>query len=1243
MKSFYNHVKTLLTKSLLATLVVCFNSVANNSALAQNPAWILAPKNFNIPGGWNTSLPTTPPGDGYQGQATSSVHNMQLDAQGNILFFVADGVVYDKDGYELGRLTGKGSGMNYTVYGNAEIIIAPDPSNCSRYYIIGQGYQSLSSYANHYPFYSILDMSQFNDFYTSRKGKLIPLVDDYYTAFNIKDISPGYVKLSDKMGGISTATTKLRNNNSRLVFINNGFSLFRYRIDASGFHYENSYAFPYSSGNAIGNNQDVRAEMELIELSNGNYRIATVFRHENSSGTVNQTILYCADLDLNGNVIPSTELTFASNTSSLDQYKVPYVHGLEFSPNGNILYVTHETTALYPNSLEYYDFSNSSAGFQAMFTNSDFKNSQIELGTDGKLYYITHNRMATLSNPNNPNMSNWNNNAIPVTYTPNNRAGTVPSNSTDILKTYILPDQIDGMDYNAHFFANTQCCLTNQWYSAEAFTATTNATWQPGAGNNPFGSTNGVVYIKDALIIPADKNITIKNMVFKFAPDAKVIVARSVGGIGGLFSGGGKLTLDGTTFTVDDRCAPTLMWLGVQVYGYNNTIQTAASQYIPVKQGTLTLKNNAIIEHAQFGVDLAKLNFGTFWGMPAYIPDLDYTGGVIYADNSTFRNNMNDVRFWDYAAPGNIDNVSYFSNCTFVTTNTLKDPTKIPQYHVYLQNVTGVKFYGNDFKNTAPTAFNYDKRGYGIYSANSKLYVDARCTSIFYPCSGYDPNVFQNLYCGIYATSTDATRTIRSDRNKYVNNIYGIRLYGQNFSTVIRNDFEVLRSKAPNPTISTYGLLLQNSTGYQVEENTFKEYNDPNVSGVGNSVGIIVSNSGEVDNVIYRNTFSNLNVGGQSQEINAPVLPSGGWNSSLHGLKWKCNTFTGNMQTADLLVTSGRIDYQQGYLFSPSVDPVQATKAPAGNKFSHSTNNTENDIKVNSTAQQFQYIHHSDYITKPINYTTSKVSPYMNFNIFFPVAFNGNSCPSNLSSGGVFELQQMTAKMDSLDALITEKETLLSHVNTEELNNDVSAKDAQKDVSLDVLLNNEIGFLKSNRSYWVYEKIRAIIADTTLKNTDELVEKILISENITLPTTKLPMAKLSEEQFAEIGVLRHFLAPITEGFEIPIIEKAEPSLTQIQETENQMETINYLSIYPNPKTTVASTTIALQNVSNEDVTAYSVEIYDLSLYGKQWVNQNFSANQTILNIPNNVLKAGFYVVKLFQNGQLVEMKTLRVD
>jgi hypothetical protein len=220
----------------------------------------------------------------------------------------------------------------------------------------------------------------------------------------------------------------------------NSVGIYRYKIDAAGFNYDNYFISHGGFSPTIH-----RAEMELIELSNGNYRIATYIGSETKGAAV-----FTAELDTNGKLIPDTKvrLSFRSFGESSNR---PYVHGLEFSPNGNILYISHQESKPYfsnpnfPNPIEYYDFNNPVLGVQSLVvTNAlDFEISQIEMGIDGKLYFATSDRLATLSDPNTPLSSNWNDTAQVISYPPNNRGFPF---SPFPLNTYILPDQIDDFD-----------------------------------------------------------------------------------------------------------------------------------------------------------------------------------------------------------------------------------------------------------------------------------------------------------------------------------------------------------------------------------------------------------------------------------------------------------------------------------------------------------------------------------------------------------------------------------------------------------------------------------------------------------------------------------------------------------------------------------------------------------------------------------------------------------------------------
>lgn len=86
-----NIMKTMKYICLLLLLFLCFNGVVK----AQNPDWILPPKYYD---GINTySLPTSP--------TSHNASNMQMDANGDILFYIVNNIVYDKDGDLIANLS----------------------------------------------------------------------------------------------------------------------------------------------------------------------------------------------------------------------------------------------------------------------------------------------------------------------------------------------------------------------------------------------------------------------------------------------------------------------------------------------------------------------------------------------------------------------------------------------------------------------------------------------------------------------------------------------------------------------------------------------------------------------------------------------------------------------------------------------------------------------------------------------------------------------------------------------------------------------------------------------------------------------------------------------------------------------------------------------------------------------------------------------------------------------------------
>jgi hypothetical protein len=1072
MRKKYFHLWLLKTNSLL----LAFSLITILKINAQNNIWSLPSSYFN-----NVSVQGLPIGGvlglDYQGEQAQNVHNTMQDANGNLLFFVIDGKVFDKDGYFIDEMYHSSYG---TIQGGQEIAIVPDPGNCQRYYLFSSTQGNFPR-----PFYSILDLNLPNQWTNGRNGAL-----ENFSSGNAQVLS---LPSNDWFRGrIGFAASKLRSDNSRFLFVHDGLSnIYRMRITLSGPIFDNYII------NCGGEESSVqRAELELLELPNGEYKLAS--SSTQTSGINSPSHVFHTTLNSSGNIIPGTNQFYYFYNTTGYSVNATYPFGLEFSPNGNYLYVVHNVTPNHPNPIEYIDVSTNISYPIVVSGQSDFQRTQIEIGKDNKLYFATNNRLATLSNPNTPAAANWNNSAHLITYNQ-----TLDYAGPQFVSSYTLPDQIDGMNYSSHFSVNTQCCISSSYYDATVFNVSSNATWTAGVSTNPFASTTGTVFIEKELIIPAGKTVTIQNMTFKFAPGAKVVVERGNG------LAGGKLILDGTTFSADTRCDTNAMWLGVQVHGYNNQNQISN---LTSQQGWFIMQNKSVIEHALKGAVAVKINSSSTYPYNFTSYDFNYTGGVIQARNSTFKNNRQDIEFRKYNAPNGSNNQSLFTRCVFYTTGLLNNESLYPTYHVFMHDVVGIQYYGNKFRNDTPNEYTYWKQGWGIYSVDAQYFVNAACNNNTIPCTNIEPNEFSSLYFGIRALSGNGLKTLKVDQSEFTNNYFGIYLGGPDFATITRNKFEVYRSAAPNQTFNTYGLYLNGCSAYTVEENTYSEFNDPFVSTNGNSYGIIVNNSGPSNNTIYRNDFFNLKVGGQSQNINSVFYNPGDENPNNVGLQWKCNNFIKDIYEADLAVTSGRIAFQQGYCVSPVTQPLNAIKSPAGNRFSHSTFDPQNDFAANNSVLEFNYSHHADVITTPLYYNTAIIAPQQCFNSTYPVYYNySNSCPSKIKNGITLHTT-LKEKSDSLKLVISSLENQVDAGNTNNLLNIISTLSTTE-------VKNEL----LAASPYLSEQV--LIAYMTVNPPVEYLEQIIIanspvSDSITalLNSMSLPEETLSEINNAQSGV-----------------------------------------------------------------------------------------------------------------------------
>ncbi|MFY9310414.1 MAG: T9SS type A sorting domain-containing protein [Bacteroidia bacterium] len=438
------------------------------------------------------------------------------------------------------------------------------------------------------------------------------------------------------------------------------------------------------------------------------------------------------------------------------------------------------------------------------------------------------------------------------------------------------------------------------------------------------GTISAPVNFTSDIRIPNGVTVTLTSTM-NMAAGKKIIVER-----------GGNLTVNGGTIT--NGCG--LMWQGIEVQG-NQT----ASQQTAGAQGKVILKNNALIENAREGITTIKTNTnGTL--------DWNYTGGIVQAQNTTFRNCRRSAQFLSYRnfhpiTGATLNNIGYFKNCVFETTQQLNDPAVTLEAHVTLYDVKGIQFLGSDFRNTAPVGANLGIIQNGITSVDAAYTVADFCLSgNTQPCNTVKRSSFKNLKYGIFATNSNPLLKVTVNHAVFVNNRYdGIYLKGMNYPVVINSSFDVGSS-----TQLSSGLYLDNCKYYSVQNNQFFT-----TSTGGGSVGIWANNSKAGAHEIYNNTFTGLSAG------IVPLNDNSGMTNTTDGLRINCNTFTGNGYDIGITgstANNNSIALVQGSTPGTSKDLVR-------NRYSASCGN-ENQFYITGSTKPVIHASHTNANTQPL-------------------------------------------------------------------------------------------------------------------------------------------------------------------------------------------------------------------------------------------------------------------------------------
>jgi hypothetical protein len=919
-------------KSIKGLLALAYIVLFSTHLDAQNPNWTIPDSRFELSSTTLSPLPIPDPTEtdqrkSYIGQRATNTHAAYSDKDGNLLFFTVDEFYYDANGYGILEAVRPGG---IPLSGYNERLILPMGDDCRRYAILYPNVVSASYLTSRLMafFMTIYDLDLNSAYSTNAIGGIVgsPLGEN----------GTPFTEISERDGDLyGTYTTPIFGNEGNgasafnygnfpqvaatglidgcfyYVYVFEGQNILRYKLTENDLEWDNYvFTLPTASTNGC----VIRSEMELIELPNGDYRIA----FPTCSGGETGITIYDVD-GTTGNLIPSTEKNIDLGEDSALQNAYPA--GVEFNGNGDYLYITHTPNLDLPNALDVYDVANSAflTGLPTLTGIGDFDQGFIER-SGNKMIIAGDDALGELTGIDDPMGAplsfddNWR------TITSGYGANVAGTGTEPEYFRYTLPDQID-MPYPDPIDDMSCECCRDAIAQAATYTAQTSETWTAAPGGNPFNPSGGAdVYIRDELRIPAGVTITIEDMNFYFDEDARVVVEK-----GNETEPGGHLILNNETlFSLNKACSDRtytncqegddcdpLTWEGVRVLGDPTKDQDISGGV----QGRFTMKGNSTIEYAFVGVKAGS------------ITGLGEGGGILDMVESNMKDNISGVAFNAYVRTVSTNETFNRSSIRFMNFDRTLDhiPADSKLTHVFVRDCSTIRLRGNTYTNSAWASYTLEFRGTGIKSNDSSIDEKWICaTSTIETCPDRIRSNFSNLYKAIDASDVNTDRAVSAGFGIYDNNYIGIQAAGLLSPMFLDNEFAVI-----NKTNAS-GIKLISCDQYAVENNFFTAVSTNPVW----MFGVTVQSSGPGNNEIYRNRFEDITIGIVSSGTNADIGdfandPNDCGSVYNKGLRYLCNRFDQTIPYADIYLYSGNISDDQG-----ECDP---TVMPARNIFSHSS------------------------------------------------------------------------------------------------------------------------------------------------------------------------------------------------------------------------------------------------------------------------------------------------------------------
>ncbi|MBK8444111.1 MAG: hypothetical protein IPL35_12140 [Sphingobacteriales bacterium] len=327
---------------------------------------------------------------------------------------------------------------------------------------------------------------------------------------------------------------------------------------------------------------------------------------------------------------------------------------------------------------------------------------------------------------------------------------------------------------------------------------TINSTTITGAVNwtNLNRFVNGTITVNNGAIL------TITNCNFYFANATSGIVVNA----------GGTLIVDGSDFT-RKACEN---WKGITVKGntivpHPNNLNANSLQGTHPHHGIVWIRNTSTISEAQIAIQDMHQNTGTL-GSAYYFPATikKRGGGIVWAQNSTFENNANDIVLLPFEAAYNFGTgedrqLSALTTCGFISSKAYFSNPSYEYLHISLTNPGKVDVSANIFT-CSDSNFSLAKRGTAIKMTNTD-------TDIL-------NNDFQNLFHGIDVYNIGSASRYATLQGNSMSQMYkGITLHTAPATRLIGNSVSIHRGTAEIPS---YAALAISSASLQIDDNTFE-------------------------------------------------------------------------------------------------------------------------------------------------------------------------------------------------------------------------------------------------------------------------------------------------------------------------------------------------------------------------------------------------------------------------------------